>query len=225
MITLSLNHWDLSKRIGSDNYAQGIRKMANIAERMAEINLDNVAKILGVGNSYESIATQLMQLFPALETGVKRISHLMAELMLGEASLAIDKTEQTIFRIVNIIELKVFSENCPGKVIKESKQVWHKTGKVVERNIFVSEKIGTNVNIETEIKRALLEELSLPASQIERFEIIKDDLVLNTNSAYKVIDSYSKIKTIEVWVNNVSPSDIYIEKQAEKDTFFEWVDC
>jgi hypothetical protein len=224
LVTLSPEHWELCKQLGGNNYAQGIRKAMNVINMLSHKNLEKAAQVLDTEPTHDDIETQLLEFCPTLETGDKGINHLMSELLLGESYLSINDEGQIINRVVNVLELKIFSENCPRKVIKEIKQVWHKTGKVVERDIFVSEKITNGTDIETEIKRAISEELSLSSSHIDRFEIVNEKLIFNPKSAYKGIDSYSNIITIEVWVNGVSPLDIYIEKQLEKDTYFQWID-
>jgi hypothetical protein len=225
LIILSPKHWELCKLLGTDNHAQGIRKAMNLISAVVEKNLEKAAQVLEVPPICEDIEAQLLEFFPALETGNKGVSHLMSELMFGEAFLFVDEESQTINRVVNVLELKIYSDSCPGKVIKERKQVWHKTGETVERDMFVSEKIQNNANIETEIERAISEELSLSPSCIEKFEILSEKLVPNPKSAYKGLDSYSKLITVEVWITGVQPQDTYIEKQSEKDIYFQWVNA
>jgi hypothetical protein len=196
----------------------------NLISAVAKKNLEKVAQVLEVPPTCEDIEAQLLEFFPALETGNKGVEHLMSELMLGESSLFVCEQSQTINRVVNVLELKIYSDSCLGKVIKEQKQVWHKTGKTVERDMFVSEKIQNNASIETEIKRTISEELSLSPSCIERFEIISEKLVPNPKSAYKGLDSYSNLITVEVWITGCTPQDTYTERQSEKDIYFQWVD-
>jgi hypothetical protein len=196
----------------------------NLINVAVEKNLEKAAQVLEVEPTYGDIEAQLLEFFPALKTGHKGVSHLMSELMLGESSLFVDEESLTVYRVVNVLELKIFSDNCPGKIVKETRQIWHKTGETVERDMFVSEKIQNNANIETEIERAISEELSLSSSCIERFEIISEKLVPNPKSAYRGIVSYSKLITVEVWITGAQPQDTYTEKQSEKNIYFQWVD-
>lgn len=223
MITLPDKYWELTNKLGVGNYAQGIRKAMQEVNVLVKQNLDKIADILSIENSYDAISEYLDEHFPAMATGRKGVEHLMSELMLGESYLSIDEEGQTVCRVVKVLELKIFSNYCPGKVIKETKQVWHKTGKTVERNVYVSEKITQGFDIEDEVKRAISEELGLDSSFITDFKLIGEKLVLNPQSAYKGIDSYSKLVTIEVWLKDVTSDDIYIEHQPEKDFYFSWV--
>lgn len=151
----------------------------------------------------------------------KSVAHLLKEINTGETQL-ID-IEGQLVRNITIVLVEVTYQ---GKILIESKQMFH-DGRSRKRGLTqLSEKVALGEDVESASRRAINEELGIKSDvDVRRSSKILDQpevQVLTSQSFPTLLTRYEKyFYQIELTEDQYNP-DGYIEHQDDKDTYFEW---
>lgn len=218
LIRLPESYWEFCYKIGNNNYAEGVREMIKAMEVAANQHIRKQAELFGCSSTIEALAQAIKDKFPGIESGRKNHTDLASEIVLGEAII-----NESLERIVNIVQLRIKCPNGSGKIVVEDRQVL-KNGKVVERRDngkrrLPTEKMYSSENPVNAAFRAVSEELGISASSV-----VAGDLYIspNTESAYVGIKSFAILHPVMV---EIAVEDYRIEYQEvgeNKTTYFIW---
>lgn len=154
----------------------------------------------------------------------KTLDHLIAEIDSGE-SVLIENEEGELIRLTNVVGVEITYIDESGRAYKliEDRQIF-KDGRERKRNLDVSvaEKIQADEEPERAARRAIQEELGI-LGEIKLSFNKKENMERYSNS-YPGIKTFYRKHYYRAGVSNEQYSpDGYIEEQADKTSYFVWV--
>ena len=238
-VRLTDEQWELVGAIGANNFSEGVRKMCRaIQANKSSSFIDAVELLQSFGflddgdESPQGLQKALEDIFPSLSKGRKNSADLVSELLLGESyldrilvsellpgELYLDYIDETLCRIVQVVQVTIAHPTNPKMQLMELRQEWG--DRVVERGLVgISEKILGGEEAIAAAKRGMKEELKIEPLSLE---FVEKSQHLNTGSAYQGIASYTELYR---FVATIAPEDFqgeYREIGEKKTTVFGWV--